>query len=132
MVWLHPEENPMAVLTATIRGVPYAQSKRRGDLGAPKRWTKAVVDQTSGLGAVTEACFLKLTFLLPADKFPRDFPYGPDLDNLLKRTLDALQKTVFRDAKGRDSCVVALFAMKTKVNESEEAGAHLEILPVKL
>lgn len=25
---------------------------------------------------------MKITFLLPADKFPTDFPYGPDLDNL--------------------------------------------------
>lgn len=91
-----------------------------------------MVEQTRHLPTVTEACFLKLTFLLPSDKFPRDFPYGPDLDNLLKRTLDALQKTIFREAKGRDSCVVALFAMKTRVEDLAEAGAHLEILPVSL
>ena len=122
----------MPVITATIRGVPYAKAKSRGDQQAPARWTRAVVDQTRHLPTVTEACFLKLTFLLPSDKFPRDFPYGPDLDNLLKRTLDALQETIFREAKGRDSCVIALFAMKSKVNDSAQAGAHVEILPVKL
>ena len=122
----------MPVITATIRGVPYAKAKSRGDLHAPERWTKAVVEQTRDLPVVTEACFLKLTFFLPSDKFPRDFPYGPDLDNLLKRTLDALQTTVFRDARGHDSCVVALSAMKAKVEDLADAGAHLEILPVKL
>lgn len=120
----------MAVIGVTIRGVPYAQAKRRGDLRAPGQWTKAVVEQTRGLPTVAEACFVKVTFLLPANKFPTDFPYGPDLDNLLKRTLDALQTTIFRKARGRDSCVVALFAMKTKVDDPREAGAHLEVLPV--
>jgi hypothetical protein len=71
---------------------------------------------------VSEACFLKVTFLLPANKFPSNFPYGPDLDNLLKRTLDALQQTVFRNAAGRDSCVIALFVMKTKIAVDDEAG----------
>ena len=122
----------MPVIAATIRGVPYAKAKSRGDLHAPERWTKAVVEQTKDLPTISEACFLKVTFLLPADKFPRDFPYGPDLDNLLKRTLDALQKTVFRDARGRDSCIVALFAMKTMVDDPAQAGAHVEILPVKV
>jgi hypothetical protein len=122
----------MPVISTTIRGIPYAQAKSRGDLNAPARWTAAVIAATEKLPTVTEASFLKVTFLLPADKFPRDFPYGPDLDNLLKRTMDALAKTVFRNAAGHDSCVIAVFAMKTKVASDEEAGMHLEILPVSL
>ena len=113
-----------------IRGIPYARHKNRGDTQAPKRWTEAVVQQTDDLPNVGNACLLKLTFCLPPDKFPADLPYGPDLDNLTKRTLDALQSTVFREAKGHDSCVVVLIAMKTKVTKSDQAGLHLEILPV--
>jgi Holliday junction resolvase RusA-like endonuclease len=120
------------VIATTIRGFPYSQAKSRGDLEAPGRWTAAIIETTKDLPPVSEACFLKLTFLLPENKFPKDFPYGPDIDNLLKRTLDALQQTVFRNAPGRDSCVIAMFAMKTKVASHDEAGVHMEILPVSL
>ena len=75
-----------------------------------------------------DQCLLKVTFLLPSDKFPPNLPYGPDLDNLLKLTLDALQQTVFKDARGKDSCIVSLMAMKTRVEAHEDAGAHIEIL----
>lgn len=122
----------MPIISTTIRGIPYSQAKSRGDIEAPARWTVAIVETTKDLPPVSEACFLKLTFLLPENKFPRDFPYGPDIDNLVKRTLDALQQTVFRNAPGRDSCVIALFAMKTKVDSHDQAGLHLEILPVSL
>ena len=79
-----------------VGGIPYARHKRRRDIEAPKRWTDAVIRQTEDLPKVVNACLLKLTFCLPPDKFPADLPYGSDLDNLTKRTLDALQRTVFR------------------------------------
>jgi hypothetical protein len=120
------------VISVLIKGVPYAKLKSRGDKLAPGRWSDAVIEQTRTLPLVKEACFLKLTFLLPANKFPSDFPYGPDVDNLLKRTLDALQLTIFSEAKGKDSCVIAVFAMKTKIDNDADAGAHLEVLPVSL
>ena len=75
---------------------------------------------------------LHVTFLLPPNKFPLDFPYGPDLDNLLKRLWDALGKTIFSEAQGRDSCVISVNAMKTRVRSEEEAGAIIEVLPVSL
>jgi Holliday junction resolvase RusA-like endonuclease len=71
-----------------------------------------------------------VTFLLPDNKFPPNLFGGPDLDNLLKLTLDALQQTVFKDAKGKDSRVVSLMAMKSRVNGRGEPGAHIEILTV--
>jgi Holliday junction resolvase RusA-like endonuclease len=115
-----------------IRGVPFSKNKSRGDLDAPARWRESVIEQTLRLRRVTDACVLKATFLLPPDKFPSDLPYGSDLDNLLKLLLDALNETIFSDANGKDSCVVSLTAMKTRVSSREEAGVHLEILPVKL
>jgi hypothetical protein len=118
------------MISRLIYGIPYTRHKRRGDLQAPKRWTDAVIEQTEGLPKVVNACLLKLTFCLSPDNFPTDLPYGPDLDNLTKRTLDALQQTVFKDAARHDSCVVMLIGMKTKVNSADEAGLHLEIPPV--
>lgn len=116
----------------TIHGVPYSKAKSRGNVAAPAEWTEAVISQTQDLPPVTDACVLRVTFLLPPDKFPHDFPYGPDLDNLLKRFLDALGSTVFSSSNGGDSCIVALEAMKSRVDSLDEAGAHLEILPVQL
>ena len=120
----------MTYISHTIKGVPYAKSKRRGDVKAPERWTEAVKRQTEELPKVKDACLMKVTFLLPPDKFPADLPYGSDLDNLVKRLLDALNQTVFSEAVGGDSCVVSLTVMKTRVSSREEAGVHFEILPV--
>jgi len=103
-----------------------------GNLQAPKNWSEQIKIQTQNLPRVREACALKVTFLLPPDKYPKDYPYGPDLDNLLKRLLDGLNETVFSEAKGHDSCVVLLHVMKTKVASYAESGAHIEVLPVSV
>ena len=66
-----------------INGVPYSQRKTRGDTDAPDRWTEAVRQQTEDLPPVEQACLMKVTFFLPPDKYPKDLPNGPDLDNLL-------------------------------------------------
>jgi Holliday junction resolvase RusA-like endonuclease len=115
-----------------ISGVPYSKKKTKGQLQAPQHWTDAIIQQTKDLPKVQEACILKVTFLLPPDKFPTDLPYGPDLDNLQKRFLDALNETVFKDTPGHDSCIISLSAIKTKVESQEEAGAILEILPITI
>ncbi len=78
----------MTYICQKIKGIPYGKYKRRGKVNAPLEWTQKIKDQTKDLPKVKEACVLKITFLLPPDKFPKDFPYGPDLDNLLKRFLD--------------------------------------------
>jgi Holliday junction resolvase RusA-like endonuclease len=115
-----------------ISGIPYGKFKTRGQKSALQEWTKEIIKQTQSLPKVRDACILRVTFLLPPDKFPSDFPYGPDLDSLLKRFLDALNETIFKDTQGGDSCVVSLHAMKTKVESSKEAGAILEVLPVAI
>ncbi|MFQ5663471.1 MAG: RusA family crossover junction endodeoxyribonuclease [Terriglobia bacterium] len=120
----------MNYINHTITGVPYGKFKTRGDKAAARRWTETVKEETRALGRVKEACLLKVTFLLPPDKYPDDYPRGPDLDNLLKRFLDALSETIFSDAKGQDSCVVSMTVMKTKVASIAEAGVHFEVMPV--
>jgi len=119
-------------INCIITGVPYGKSKTRGNKEAASTWTEEVVRQTKHLPRIKEACFLKVSFLLPEDKYPKDFPYGPDLDNLLKRTLDALNQTVFSETAGKDSCIVAMTVMKTPVGPREETGMHLEILPISV
>src|SRR5947209_3361846 len=91
---------PMFYINRTIKGVPYSKQKARGNREAPEKWSSEVVRQTSDLPKIMDACLMKVTFLLPPDKYPRDMPYGPDLDNLLKRLLDALKRTILSEAKG--------------------------------
>ena len=120
----------MNYICCRIDGVPYCRNKSRGNVHRPTEWTRRVVEQTKDLPKVTNACVLRVTFLLPKDKFPADLKYGPDLDNLLKRFLDALAQTVFSESKGKDSCIISLSATKTKVEFEAEAGALLEVVPV--
>jgi Holliday junction resolvase RusA-like endonuclease len=118
-------------ISLKIKGIPYGGNrKRRGDQNTPEKWSMSIKEQTKTLPKISNACIMKVTFLLPHDKFPLDFPYGPDLDNLLKRFLDALNETVFSEAKGKDSCVISMNVTKTKVKSVDEAGVLLEILPI--
>jgi hypothetical protein len=121
----------VAHIRTTINGIPYARNKTRGNLEAPKEWTDAVITQTRGLPKIKDACLLRITYLLPKSHIPTNFPFGTDLDNLNKRFLDGLCQTVFSEARGRDSCVVAMETMKVIVDSHEEAGAHIEILPFR-
>lgn len=122
----------MSYINHHIKGVPYCRNKSRGNKSAADIWSEQVKLQTANLPRVQHACSVKVTFLLPPDKFPTDFPYGPDLDNLLKRFMDALNHTIFSETHGGDSCVVMLNVMKTKVTSVADAGAHLEVLPVSV
>jgi hypothetical protein len=70
--------------------------------------------------------------MLPRAHIPKDYPFGTDLDNLNKRFLDGLCKTVFSETPGKDSCVVAMESIKIIVETKEEAGAHIEILPIRM
>jgi len=110
-----------------IEGIPYAQQKGRGDLNAPLRWTNAVVERTKDLPKIKGPCKMSVLFIFPEDKFPTDFPYGPDLDNCLKRLCDALGQTIFSDAQGADSAIVDLRASKRKASEGEQTGASVVI-----
>jgi Holliday junction resolvase RusA-like endonuclease len=110
-----------------VKGIPYARNKTKGRLQAPAEWTKAVEMQTAVLPLFSEPCELEVEFILPVDKFPLDFPLGMDIDNLVKRLMDALGRTVFRNAPGRDSVVVTLHARKRKAKGGEETGARIRL-----
>jgi hypothetical protein len=125
-------QNVSSYINIKISGTPFAKNKIRGNLLGPQQWSKHIVSQTKDLPKINEACILHVTFLLPPVKFPKDYPFGSDLDNLLKRFFDALNETIFSEAKGKDSCVISLHASKVKVNSESEAGALLEIIPIKI
>jgi len=122
----------MKYINQKIFGVPYGRSKIRGDTDAPKKWTQSIIEQTKHLPKITQACILRATFLLPPNKFPKDLPYGPDLDNLMKRLSDALNETIFSDTTGKDSCIIEMSIMKTRVDSENDAGVLLEVLPIMI
>ena len=122
----------MPHIRTKINGIPYAKIKVTGDKLAPQRWTDAIIAATRTLPKVKDACLVRVTYLLPRRNIPKDYPYGTDIDNLNKRFFDALSKTIFSEAKGHDSCVIALEAMKVVVESDAEAGAALEVLPVRI
>jgi len=122
----------MEHIVCLIKGIPYPAKKKKGDIKASERWTNAIISQTEHLKKIKDACILRITFLLPPDKYPKDLPYGTDLDNLIKNLWDALNKTIFKEAEGKDSCVIELSAIKTRVEAEDEAGAFIEILPIRI
>jgi Holliday junction resolvase RusA-like endonuclease len=115
------------MVTRFIRGTPYSRNKSRGRIAGAKEWSVAVQSQTQRLRLVNGPSALDVTFVLPPDRFPEDHPHGNDLDNLLKRLLDALGETVLREAPGKDGSIMELTARKRKALRDEPTGARIRI-----
>jgi Holliday junction resolvase RusA-like endonuclease len=113
-----------------VRGIPYPQTKTTGNVHACAEWTEKIVEKTMNLKKVKGPCLLRVTFKLPQGKFNDANPFGTDIDNLLKRLLDALSRTVFSEAPGRDACVVSVDATKVLSVNPSEAGVDGEIIPI--
>lgn len=108
-----------------IKGIPYGKSKVRWNVQAAPTCTREVKRQTRSLSKVKGQVSLDLEFILPSDKYPADHPYGPDLDNLLKRFLDALQATVLSHVEDGDGAIVQLSVSKREVRKGEETGVRM-------
>ena len=113
-----------------VRGIPYPHLKSTGNVQGCADWTDKIVERTAGLKKIVGPCLLRVTFRLPQGKFNETNPFGTDLDNLLKRLLDALSQTVFSDAPGKDACVVSLEATKVLALNPNESGIDGEIIPM--
>jgi Holliday junction resolvase RusA-like endonuclease len=111
-----------------VRGVPYPHLKVTGNVEGRLKWTQAIVTKTSTLQKIKGPCLVRVTFRLSREKFHEVSPYGADIDNLLKRFLDALAQTVFSEAPGKDACVVAVEAAKVLVVNPSESGVDGEII----
>lgn len=114
----------------SVRGVPYPQTKSTGNVKGCADWTAAIVKKTARKPKIKGPCLLRVTFKLPRTKFNGSNPFGTDLDNLLKRLLDALSQTVFSDVPGKDACVVSVEAAKVLVKNPSEAGVDGEIIEI--
>ena len=113
-----------------IEGIPYSQQKPKGDIQAPDRWSEVVKQTTKSVPKVRGPCHMVVVFVLPADEYPSDHPYGPDLDNLMKRLLDALNDTIFSEVAGKDGSVVQLVVSKRKAKQNEPTGASVIITDI--
>lgn len=114
-----------------IRGVPYPHVKVSGNVEGKSKWTEAIVAKASKLQKVNGPCLVRVTFRLSKEKFHPGNPFGTDLDNLLKLFFDALGRTVFSDAPGKDACVVAVEAAKVLVQNPTESGVDGEIIEMQ-
>ena len=121
----------MAMTKFFVAGIPYGKRKVRGNREGPTQWTRSVKGATRGLDTINGPCRLDVDFILPASKFPSDVPFGSDLDNLLKNLLDALGKTILRNAEGRDSAILEINARKRKARPGERTGARISLSRVK-
>ena len=111
-----------------VRGVPYPQTKATGNVEGRKDWTEAIVKATQNLRKVNGPVLVRVTFRLSREKFHEANPYGTDIDNLLKRFLDALSMTILSEAPGKDACIVALEAAKVLVKNPSESGVDGEVI----
>lgn len=118
-------------IKGSISGIPYGQDKSRGDSAAAKSWSLAIIQQTTDTPRIVGPCLMRVTFRLPPDKFPKDHPFGNDLDNLLKRFCDAIQQTVLTAVPGRDGAIVSVEATKVQVGSPAEAGADFEFIELR-
>jgi Holliday junction resolvase RusA-like endonuclease len=116
--------------TVLIKGGAYPSKKPRGNTAAQREWKKHIIKATRNLQKVKGPCEAVMYFSLPGDRFPDDLPWGTDLDNLAKLVLDSLNETVFREAPGKDSCVVSLSIYKTKAPTPDEVGIYLSVREV--
>ncbi len=115
-----------------IRGIPYPHIKVTGNVEGRNKWTQTIVDKTSTLQKIKGPCLVRVTFRLSREKFHAVSPFGADIDNLLKRFLDALSRTVFSEAPGKDACVVAVEAAKVLVTNPSESGVDGEIIELAI
>ena len=114
-------------ISVFISGEPYCQNKARGNIHVREVWSQAIIETTQNLPRITSECKAEIAFILPANKYPTDHPSGPDLDNLLKRLFDALNKTVFVDVAGKDGSIVEVVASKRRSSETDPPGAYVKI-----
>lgn len=105
-----------------IKGGAYGSNKSRGDLQARDDWREKIKAATAGLPKFKQSCRLTLYFSLPPDRFPKDYPFGPALDNITDLVFDALGETVFSELPGKDSSVTSLTVHKMKAERADEVG----------
>jgi Holliday junction resolvase RusA-like endonuclease len=119
--------NSLILIDVFIPGTPYYQDKERGNVDASQEWSDVVNKLTLELPKIHGPCTVNIDFILPHNIFPKDCPYGPDIDNLLKRMFTALNKTILSEVEGKDSAVCSVTATKRKSVKGDPVGIKLTV-----
>jgi len=107
-----------------INGIPCGRKRKtRGDMSSPSKWKEAVIAQTASKTKIDYPCEIKVEFIIQHNQCPKDRPFGPDVDNLLKVFLDILQETILED----DNLVIKLSAAKRVHFPYEKPGVILNV-----
>lgn len=111
-----------------IKGIPTGRFKNRGNTSLVKNWRSKIIQETQdGIGKVKNECKMKVVFKFDTLQYPKDFPYGPDLDNQIKNLWDGLNETVFKNVPGHDSCVRILHVSKYPAKNENDTGVIIKI-----
>lgn len=73
---------------------------------------------------------MEIIFFIPVEKFTLKDVYGPDIDNLVKRLLDGLNNTLFRDLETKDGSVIDLKVTKKPAIGDQKPGAKVTVFVV--
>ena len=104
------------------------KKKTNGDKTTPAKWRQIIIESTKKYAGIAHGeVKMEVIFFFDPSQFPKDLPYGPDLDNYLKSLLDHLNETVFSSVAGKDSCVKRLIASKHKAKNTGGVGVKINI-----
>lgn len=107
-----------------IKGFPYPRlSRKRGRRSGPSEWREAIIEQSKAIPFISSPCSLSVDFILDKSQCPKDYPYGPDIDNLLKPVFDAFKHTFLKD----DSFITELIASKKIGRKRDDLGMSITI-----
>lgn len=114
-----------------IEGFAYPKHKVGGSSEEVEKWNQIIFETTKNLPKVQAPCRMKIDYFLSPDRFTTGSPYGPDLDNLTKRLLDELKRTIFQATDYDDGCIVDLIIGKRAVSPENPHGVKIAIDPVR-
>ncbi len=113
-----------------IEGTAYPKHKSGGAIEEADLWSQNIREVTVGLQPIHSPCRMRVEFLLPIERFTSGSPYGSDLDNLTKRLLDDLKKTILREVDGEDGSIMEM-AISKRAAINEKPGVKVEIEPLR-
>lgn len=114
-----------------IVGFAYPKHKSGGAVVEAEKWSQNIIEKTKELPKVNSPCSIKVDYYIAPERFTMGSPYGPDLDNLTKRLLDALKQTILSDAEGEDGCVMDLRISKRVAKPGEQQGVRITTEPIR-
>jgi len=110
-----------------IPGPAYPKHRVGNGKNEAEKWSELIISYTKDLPMVGGPCEMKIVYQLPPDRFTLGSPYGQDLDNLTKRLLDSLARTILKDVDSRDGCICKIEISKKVAFDPEMIGTSVEV-----